>query len=177
MKNIQETNKKTRKVSKTKNGFTLVEVLTTLAIIGTLTSIVLVALSSSTRKADIATAQIHIKDIHNGVLQLQSDTGEWPGHNPVGEVQEAPNNEITDLTTGEAGIISTDGAYTGWSGPYLTEVPTDPWGNTYWFDPDYDIQDGPGETWAAVIGSGGPNGSAVNVYDEDNVIKILYVEE
>ena len=67
------------------------------------------------------------------------------------------------------GLLATNDDFPDWTGPYLDEMPVDPWGNDYFFDPDYRI-DGVKQM---VIGSSGPNGSGLNVYDEDNIIIIL----
>jgi hypothetical protein len=61
-------------------------------------------------------------------------------------------------------------------------IPEDIWGNNYWFDLDYHCyQENPGceglpdDTQVTVVYSPGPNGSDRNVYDNDNIIKILCI--
>jgi hypothetical protein len=49
-------------------------------------------------------------------------------------------------------------------------VPEDPWGNDYFLDTDYEIN---GVDYI-VLGSFGPNGVGQNLYDDDDVIKIIH---
>jgi len=166
------------KKSKIQKGFTLIEVLTTIAIIGVLATVVLVAISGAKEKAEVAKAQNGINDLYNAIQQLAADTGEWPDHKNVDESEGgSPTNEILDLSCATCGLLTDDisQGYIGWSGPYLSELPVDPWGNNYYFDTDWDIEEGSGTTWAVVIGSAGPNGVGPE-YDSDDIIKILYTE-
>jgi hypothetical protein len=78
-------------------------------------------------------------------------------------------DELWNLNAAAAGLTANGGAWSGWTGPYLTSVPTDPWGNNYFLDEDYDID---GVDYV-VIGSFGPNGVGPNNYDADNIIIIL----
>lgn len=159
-----------------KSGFTVIEVLVVIAIIGVLSSYVLASLNNARENAQIATAQAQLKEFHRAIAEMSGDTGEWPGHQAVDTVDSgAGGNEIWDLGSQVAGLVQTDGLYPAWNGPYIATSTVDPWGNAYFFDTDYDI--GTGTTqWAAVIGSFGPNGAGQNVYDADNVIEILSVE-
>jgi hypothetical protein len=62
-------------------------------------------------------------------------------------------------------MVATDGGYPGWDGPYLANVPRDPWGNNYFFDNDYTIN----QQNVVAIGSFGPNRVGPNNYDADNL--------
>ncbi len=153
-------------------GFSLVEILITISIIGILSSIVLTNLTDSRERAKIAKAQLELRGIRNAVLLLSSDTQLWPGGLALDLVGcGASNNEIGDLSTDEAGIVGNDGTFDpNWNGPYMESIPVDPWGRNYFFDTDYQIED---TSWTAVLGSLGPNGGAINDYDSDNIITIL----
>ena len=160
-----------------REGFTLTELLVVIAIIGILASIVIARVNTARELALIAKAQGDIHAIRTAIQPLALDTDEWPGHKIIDDVQSGTSgNELWDLTTGEVGLVTTDGLYTNWNGPYIQEIPPDPWGNPYFFDTDYDIDPTAGEIWAAVIGSFGPNGDGQNVYDSDNVILLLKEE-
>ena len=155
-------------------GFTLIELLVVIAIIGLLSSIVLASLRSARQNAQIARAKADVRQIRSAVAMLENDTGEWPDHQQIDDIQSgASGNELWDLSAANAGIIATDGNFPNWNGSYMPAIPPDPWGNPYFFDTDYDIDPTAGEVWAAVVGSFGPNGDGQNVYDSDNIIDVL----
>ncbi len=163
-----------------KKGFTLIEVLVVIAIIGVLSTLTVVAVRSAREKAKIAKAQHDIDTIYTAMSQLMIDTGEWPNHQTPEEINTGGNNEIWDLTAAVAGIVVTDGGYLKWAGPYMGSIPLDPWGNNYFFDTDYSLNSdekpcagGSGCHNGAVVGSFGPDGVGQNVYNQDDIIKIL----
>ena len=155
-------------------GFTLIELLVVISIIGLLATVVIVTAQSARQRARIAKAQGEVNQLHKAIASLEADTGQLPGHltfNSIGSGNSG--NEVWDLTTPLAGFMQTDGNYPSWSGPYMQALPPDPWGNNYFFDPDYDIDEGAGQRWAAVVGSFGPNGQGQHVYDADNIISVV----
>lgn len=152
-----------------RKGFSLIEILIVISIIGVLSTMVMVSLNYARAKAREARALHDIDTIFSAIKMLENDTGEWPGHQLVEEITTGGSNEIWDLRSGAAGIADTDGAYLGWTGPYLVNIPTDPWGNDYFWDSDYHV----GSEIRVVIGSFGPNGVGQNVYDEDDIIKVI----
>ena len=168
---------------KNKEAFTLIELLVVIAIIGILASIVLVSLSGARERARIAKAQAEVRQIYNVISILEVDTEQWPGHKTPYEIEEgASGNEICsdgctyDFSDPRAGLVDTDGNYPNWKGPYITEIPIDPWGNEYFFDTDYNYNTHmglPGDKWIVAIGSYGPNGKGLNNYDTDDVIYII----
>lgn len=154
---------------KKKKGFTLIEILVVISIIGLLSTLAMVSLNFARDRAKETKALHDIDSLKTAIKLLENDTGEWPGHQLVEEVTSSGSNEIWDFTGDSAGIASTDGLFAGWSGPYMAIIPVDPWGNNYFWDSDYTVD---GEA-RVVIGSFGPNGVGQNVYDSDDIIRII----
>ena len=150
-------------------GFTLIEILVVTGVIGILLGIAVPGYNHYREMAKIAEARQVLKDIERAIIALAIDTGEWPGPMPIGT---GANSELDHLNYPKAGLTNNaNNDFTNWNGPYIEGVvPLDPWGSNYFFDPDYDAG-GPDKVPA--IGSHGPNKSAINVYDSDNVILLL----
>lgn len=151
-------------------GFTLIEVLVAIAIIGLLSTLAMYAANYAREQAKITKVNHDLDLIYKAVGQLMLDSGEWPGHQTPEEVSSGAGNELWDLSVPAAGLVATDGNYLNWNGPYLFFLPTDPWGNDYFLDTDYRIN---GE-WYPVIGSFGPNGVGPNLYDADDIYRVIH---
>ena len=156
-------------IYKTKHqaGFTLVELMITIAIIGILAAIAIPNFIAYREKSKIARAESELKGLEVAIMDLALDTNMWPTGNPAGN--SANGDQVWNLNDPAAGLVANGGGWDGWIGPYLTEIPTDSWGMNYFMDEDYEI-DGVDYT---VIGSFGPNKVGPNVYDADDIIIIL----
>ena len=146
-------------------GFTLIELMVSVAIVAILVAISIPAYSQFKEKAKIAQAQSDLKGLQTAIQILATDTDSWPGPNPIGVVS---NGEVWDLSSPGAGLVA-GGSFLNWNGPYLNLVKKDPWGSNYFFDPDYDIS---GVNYP-VVGSFGPNKQGPNSYDSDDVYVVL----
>jgi len=174
-------------------GFTLIEILVVVAIIGILASVVLASLGDSRELAQVRKAQADMRNIHTAMEVLFNDTGLYPHQQErYCPPRSAGGNEV-DLSLPSTGLVGNDGSYPNWSGPYVTSV-IDPWGNPYFFDEDYyclsntigcnGIQDS--DLDSSVLVSCGPNNArGINpalpgysngtacAYDDDNVVYLL----
>lgn len=166
-------------------GFTIIELLVVIAIIGILSAVILVSISSAREKAKIASARSQLSQIKGAIRLLENDTGEWPSHLPPGYILECWEGsacyEELNLNAGTAGLVTTDGTYPRWGGPYMQSVPLDPWGHPYWFSSGYDTDPSGVQVWSVMIGSNGPNGVAPHplsfggsmVVDSDDIYMTL----
>ena len=181
-------------------GFTLIELLVVIAIIGILSTLAVSAVNIARSKAKTAKVQHDIDQVAKAIEMLAGETEQWPGHQEINAVCSSlpggcpANNELcgvdanndsclNNLTDGASGLIQDDAAnhYSGWSGPYINNIPLDPWGYEYFFDTDYSVNidgepcnGGAGCLNVVVVGSYGPDGIGLNDYNEDDIIKIIW---
>ena len=99
-----------------RQGFTLVELLLVLVILGTLAAIVLPRFTNRTKQAQIAATQTQIAAFKTALDHFEVDNGYYPkGKNGLLDLIQQPRDAQS------------------WRGPYLSSdtVPKDPWGNEY----------------------------------------------
>lgn len=96
-------------------GFTLLELLVVVAIIGLLVGYVAPRYFSQVGKSEVATAKAQMDAFEKALDQYRLDTGRYPATElGLNALLVRPNNEPK------------------WNGPYLKKaVPLDPWGNPY----------------------------------------------
>lgn len=120
-------------------GFTLVELLLVLVILGVLAAIVIPKFSGRTEQARETAAKTQISGFSTALDAFEVDNGYYPsGSEGLGE------------------LIEKSKTATNWRGPYLKQaIPADPWGNAY-------IYESPGKhnTSGYDISSMGPDGRA-----------------
>ena len=97
-------------------GFTLVELLVVLAILGLLAGLVGPRILGQLDGAKSKTAAVQIRDFEQAAELFKLDVGRFPR-----------NDE------GLEALVTRPASATGWRGPYLKKsaLPKDPWGNAY----------------------------------------------
>jgi general secretion pathway protein G len=113
---------------KRSRGFTLIEIMVVVAIIGSLLSVALPRLTGHAEEARLQAARLQVENLGMAIDAFSFDCARFPtSEEGVGALRESP---------GEA----------GWKGPYLKRaVPLDPWKSAYVYvrpglrAPDYDV--------------------------------------
>lgn len=104
-------------IRKRSSGFTLLELLVVMTIIGLLAGYVGPKFFAHIGKSEVKAARAQIDGLEKALDQYRLDMGRYPG---TGEGLRALNDKPADV------------AATRWSGPYLKKaVPDDPWGKPY----------------------------------------------
>ncbi|MBL8500132.1 MAG: type II secretion system major pseudopilin GspG [Nitrosomonas sp.] len=101
--------------AKAVRGFTLLELLVVMVIIGLLAAYVGPKYFSQVGKSEIKMAQAQIDALEKALHQYRLDVGSYPGtEQGLTALVTRPNNEVR------------------WQGPYLSKLPpADPWGRPY----------------------------------------------
>jgi general secretion pathway protein G len=96
-------------------GFTLLELLVVMVIIGLLVGYVAPKYFSQIGKSEVKAARSQIDALEKSLDMYRLDTGHYPA-----------------AEQGLAALVQAPSGETKWSGPYLSKgVPNDPWGNAY----------------------------------------------
>ncbi len=106
-----------RKRHSRRGGFTLVEMLLVLVILATLAAIVVPKFAGRSEQARITAAQTQISNLEIVLDSFEVDNGTYPkGNNGLQDLVEQPSYARN------------------WRGPYIEEIPLDPWGNAYSYE-------------------------------------------
>lgn len=101
-----------------RHGFTLVELLLVLVILGILAALVLPKFSGRTEQARITAAVTQISTFGTALNSFEIDTGSYP----------RGSDGLQQLVVAPADV-------TGYRGPYLmSDIPLDPWGHAYIYE-------------------------------------------
>jgi general secretion pathway protein G len=111
-------NKQKVKRIQAQRGFTLVELLLVLVILGVLAAIVIPKFSGRTEQARIAATQTQISTFSTALDAFEVDNGFYPkGKDGLQDLMQQPRDAQN------------------WRGPYLSSgIPNDPWGNPYSYE-------------------------------------------
>ena len=115
--------------TRAKSGFTLIELMLVVIIIGALVAMVMPRLTGRGEQARVAAARADIQtNIATALKLYELDNGGFPGtEDGLNALQSKPSSAPN------------------WNGPYLEKKPIDPWGREYKFKspgghrPDYDL--------------------------------------
>lgn len=98
-------------MNKTANGFTLIELIVVIAVIGILAAIIAPNAFKAIEKAKIARTSADMKTIKTSVLNYYADTGRWPACHYINTINSP--------------LLTNDGVV-GWNGPYLEKIAMSP---------------------------------------------------
>jgi len=130
---------------KREQGFTLIEMIVTVAIIASLAAILVPIVSSELGDTAQSRAIGDAQRIGTAVTQYIKDTRLFPtgtegaetvellrgeGNDPGANAMEEGDGDVEELLN-----YLTDGAANGgalWNGPYMQQIPADPWGNRFY---------------------------------------------
>ncbi len=100
-----------------RGGFTMVELLLVLVILAILAAIVVPKFTGRSEQARITAAQTQIASFETSLDAFEVDNGYYPkGTDGLQELVEQPEDAKN------------------WHGPYVKDIPLDPWGNAYIYE-------------------------------------------
>jgi general secretion pathway protein G len=98
------------------NGFTLIELMLVVIIIGALVAMVMPRLAGRSEQAKVSAAQADISaNIATALKLYELDNGRYPASEDGGL----------------AALVTKPGSANNWNGPYIEKKPIDPWGREY----------------------------------------------
>jgi general secretion pathway protein G len=112
---------KKRRKNRMRKGFTMVELMAVLIILGLLATVLVKNFMGQTDKARVITTKANLKILHTAVMQFKMDTGRFP-------TEEEGLMALIETPSDLEGLVDPGG--------YLetTEIPKDGWGNEFYFE-------------------------------------------
>lgn len=112
---------KKRRTNRMRKGFTMVELMAVLIILGLLATVLVKNFMGQTDKARVITTKANLKILHTAVMQFKMDTGQFPTEEEGLMALIEPPSEVEELVD-PGGYLET------------TDIPKDGWGNEYYFE-------------------------------------------
>ena len=112
---------KKRKTRRVRSGFTMVELMAMLIIIGLLATLVVTKVADQIDKARVTTTKANLKTLHAAVNQFKMDTGRFPTEE---EELEALIEQPSDVVSYQQGgyLETTEVTKDAWGEPFIYEL-------------------------------------------------------
>jgi general secretion pathway protein G len=118
-------------LARSARGFTLIELMVVIAIIGLLATIVVQNLKSATDRARRVKAQADIAQMKSALDRYYLDAGSYPTTDQgLQALVSAPGGNSN------SNVNSNGEDPSNWAGPYIEKVPPDPWNHSYFYQSD-----------------------------------------
>ena len=108
-----------RNTTMTRRGFTMIELMAVLVILGLLTALVAQNYMKQVDRSRVTTTMVNLKSLHQAVLQFKFDTGRLPTEE---EGLNALITQPTDVQGWESYLETTDLPRDGWGNEFIYEL-------------------------------------------------------
>jgi general secretion pathway protein G len=131
------------------NGFTLVELIIVLAIIGLIMALVAPRLMEQFDKSKVVAARAQIRSLESALTSMRLDIDRYPSNAEGLALLQLPAADVAE----------------SWQGPYLaTDVPKDPWGRPFIYREPQTPDGRPAIGTLGSDGAAGGNGTARDIF-------------
>lgn len=135
--------------SKLENGFTLVELIIVLAIIGLIMALVAPRLMEQFDKSKVVTARAQLRSLESALMSMRLDIDRYPSNAEGLSLLQRPGADVAE----------------SWQGPYLAaDLPEDPWGRPFIYREPRTIDGRPTIGTLGSDGTAGGNGTARDIF-------------
>ena len=107
--------------SRVRKGFTMVELMAVLVIIGLLAGVVAINVLGKIDKAKVTTTKTSLKMLHNAVIQFKLDTGRFPTEEEGLSVLVTPPSDVTNYPEGGY-LETTEVSKDGWKNEFIYQL-------------------------------------------------------